>query len=168
VITEQPAEQLIRPPKCLPRELIANTLFLLGRLGWAVKSRALREFEAAGFDNYDYSVLAFLAEDARPTQASIADSLRLDRSQLVGILDGLEERGLVERQRDPQDRRRHVVSLTADGKQALQRIRAIVKRLERELLEPLDEESRQTLHLLLHRLAYHHDAERYPPHDDTC
>jgi MarR family transcriptional regulator, lower aerobic nicotinate degradation pathway regulator len=164
----EPAKTPISAKPCLPRELVANTVFLLGRLGVAVKARAIEELEEAGFDPYDYSVLAFIAEGEAETQATIADTLRVDRSQLVGVLDGLEERGLVERRRDPQDRRRHVVKLTPDGKRQLQRTRAIVKRLENEFLAPLDEESRETLHVLLHRLASHHDARRFPPHDSTC
>jgi DNA-binding MarR family transcriptional regulator len=166
VVVERAEELAPAPaPACLPRELVENTAFLLGRLGWTIKIRAIRELDAAGFDAYDYSVLAFLAEGVRETQAAIADTLRLDRSQLVGILDALEKQGLVERRRDPHDRRRHVVSLTADGKRALEQMRAIVRGLEQEFLEPLDEESRETLHVLLHRLATHHDADRYPPHD---
>jgi DNA-binding MarR family transcriptional regulator len=158
----QTADQSTRSPACLPQELLANSAFLLGRLGWVIKSRSIRELDEAGFDGYDYSVLAFLAEGVRETQAAIADTLRLDRSQLVGILDGLEERGLIERHRDPQDRRRHVVSLTPAGKQALARLRSIVKRIEEDLLAPLDERDRQTLHALLRRLASHYDAERFP------
>ncbi len=147
----------------MPRELVASTVFLLGRLGWTIKKQAMHELEGAGFSGYDYSVLALLAERPSETQATIADTLRLDRSQLVGLLDGLEDRGLVERRRDPNDRRRHTVTLTTDGKKQLARLRSIVKRIEDEFLEPLDADSREKLQELLLRLACHHDVRFAPP-----
>ena len=152
------ALDLPRRPPGLPDELLDSTLFLLGKLGFAIKSRAIEELESAGFTMYQYSVLAMLSEKPRETQATIADGLQLDRSQLVGILDLLEERGLVERRRDPTDRRRHTVSLTAEGKRQLVRLRAIVKRIEDGFLEPLDKETRAALHDALIRVACGYDC----------
>src|SRR3989440_5609979 len=139
------------------QELLDNSGFLLARLGSAAKARALEEFDQAGFAAYHYGVLALLGEGERETQATIADALGVDRSQLVGLLDSLEERGLIERRRDPHDRRRHVVSLTAAGRRQLGKFRSLIKRLDEDILAPLDPESRETLHLLLLRIASHRD-----------
>ena len=145
------------PGPRLPKELVKSSVFLLKRLGDAVRERAMPEFLAAGCNPYHNAVLAVLDEGARDTQAEIADALGFDRSQLVGILDELEQDGLIERQRDPHDRRRHVVTMTAAGKRAMARRRAIVKRIENEFLAPLDAASRKQLHDLLLQLASHHD-----------
>ncbi|HET8893636.1 MAG TPA: MarR family transcriptional regulator [Gaiellaceae bacterium] len=145
---------------CLPKELVSSTVFLLGKLGYTIKTEAMEEFERAGFNGYDFSVLALLDESARETQATIADTLGVDRSQLVGLLDGLEERALIERRRDPNDRRRQMVSLTAEGRRELARLRKTVRRLEDDFLAPLDADERAALHDLLLQVASHRD-QRY-------
>jgi hypothetical protein len=99
----------------LPEELRACTGFLLSRVGIATKLAVMEEFERGGCNPYSYAVLAVLAEGAKETQATIADTLDLDRSQMVGILDELEARNLIQRRRDQADRRRHMVSITPAG-----------------------------------------------------
>ena len=148
----------VRPPY----ELVCSPAYLLKRLGLAIKDASMAAFEAAGESPYHYSVLAVLEESPRETQATIADSLGWDRSWLVGLLDELEEKDLIERRRDPADRRRHLVSLRPEGKQKLAELRAISKKVENEFLSPLDPKQRTKLHELLLELAAHRDP-RYVP-----
>jgi MarR family transcriptional regulator, lower aerobic nicotinate degradation pathway regulator len=146
----------------LPEELVDSTSFLLKRLGFSAKGRSIAAFEQAGHSPYAYAVLATLDEGQRETQAAIADALGYDRSQLVGILDELEEQNLIERQRDKADRRRHLVLLTPDGRKALAKLRALTSRLDNEFLAPLSDEEREDLHRLLLKLAEVHEPRCAP------
>jgi DNA-binding MarR family transcriptional regulator len=148
----------IGSPACLPQELVSSPVFLLGRLGFEIKRRAIEELEAAGSSMYHYSVLALLGEGACSAQAAIADVLKLDRSQLVGRRAELAPPGWIARRRDPSDRRRHTVTLTAEGSKQLARLREIVRRIEDDFLSPLEPESRDALYGLLLQVARHHDA----------
>ena len=148
---------------CIPRELLASPLFLLGRVGYGAKLRAMEAFEAAGYSPYGYGVLALLEEGARETQATIADTLKIDRSQLVGVLDGLEQQQLIERRRDPNDRRRHLVSITAVGKKQMSGFRKLAKQLEDELFAALTAEEREQLRTVLLRIAGSRDVRYVPP-----
>jgi DNA-binding MarR family transcriptional regulator len=150
-------ESAPRPVQRVAKELVASSGFLLARLGIAFKGRAVARLEQEDFEPYHYSVLALLDEGARQTQAGIADALAVDPSRLVALIDSLEARGLVARQRDPQDRRRYAISITDGGREQLERLRAIARELDDEFLAPLDAESRKTLHELLVRLAAHND-----------
>jgi MarR family transcriptional regulator, lower aerobic nicotinate degradation pathway regulator len=141
----------------LPQELLDSPTFLLKRLGFAAKEQAMGAYEQTGLHPYHHAILIVLGEGSPETQGSIADTLGYDRGQLVGPLDELEERGLVERRRDPHDRRRHLVTLTPEGKRTLSRMRAIARQSENEFLDPLSEEERATLHALLFRLAKKHE-----------
>ena len=147
----------------MPAELIASSLFLLKRLGMAAKLRSMDEYEQLGLVPYHHAILALLDEGVPETQAAIADVLGYDRGTLVGLLDELEEKGLIERKRDPDDRRRHVVRLTADGKRTLGKVRTLSRRLEDEFLAPLDPEERESLHALLLELAERHEPRCAPP-----
>jgi DNA-binding MarR family transcriptional regulator len=147
----------ISPVQPLPAELVASSTFLLKRLGFAAKDRSMKAYEQTGLHPYHYAILLVLDEGSRDTQGSIADALGYDRGQLVGLLDELEERKLVERRRDPNDRRRHLVRLTSEGTRMLGRLRRITREIEDEFLGPLSEQERADLHELLLRLAEKHE-----------
>ncbi|MDX6402311.1 MAG: hypothetical protein QOF27_2917 [Gaiellaceae bacterium] len=136
---------------------MASATFLMKKLGFAAKERAMAAYEETGLHPYHHAILLVLGEGSRATQGSIADALGYDRGQLVGLLDELEERELVERRRDPNDRRRHIVRLTPEGKRVLRRLRTLSRQLEDEFLAPLSDEERAQLHALLLRLAEKHE-----------
>jgi DNA-binding MarR family transcriptional regulator len=151
--TQTHVPQGTRPPK----ELLASPAHLLKRMGFVIKDRYMEAFESTGLGPAHYAVLALLEEEPAETQGMIADALGYDRSHLVGLLDELEELALIERRRDPEDRRRHLVSLTADGKKRLKELRAVVKRVDDEVFAPLDEKQRETLRGLLVELTSYHE-----------
>ena len=72
---------------------------------------------------------------------------------MVAVLDQLEADGLAERRMHPSDRRKHAVHLTAKGKRTLAKARQLALDYAEELLAPLDAEERETLRLLLRKLA---------------
>ena len=145
------------PVTAVPRLLLDSSAYLLSRLGRIAKSDASQRCAKLGFDLPHIGVLALLDERPPETQAAIADALGIDRSQLVGELDELEAPGWGERHRDPYDRRRQVVSLTAEGRKRIRAFRRTAAQIEDEFLAPLDPDQRAALRELLLALARHHD-----------
>ena len=86
-------------------------------------------------------------------QHGLGAALSLDPSNVVGLLNELEERGLVERRRDPADRRRHIVSLSAGGEQELALTYSRLGLVEDGLFSVLSADERATLHGLLERVV---------------
>jgi DNA-binding MarR family transcriptional regulator len=145
-----------KPAKRIPNELVSSPVFLLKRLGGAAKELSLEAYEAVGIHPFHYAVLATIAEGERETQGEIADALGYDRGQLVGILDELEQHGLVERRRDQEDRRRHIVQMTPAGQKALTKMRKLSRQVDDEFLAVLSESERDQLLALLSALAGEH------------
>ena len=85
------------------------------------------------------------------TQQALAETLSLDPSNVVGLLNDLEERRLITRRRDPEDRRRHIVEVSSLGEEELELANARLSCVENELLSALNDEERSTLYDLLVR-----------------
>jgi len=95
-----------------------------------------------------------LLVEANPgvTQGTLAEAVRLDRSTMVGVIDSLEERGLVERRRG-RDRRTNGLWLTRPGRVLALKLRQRIERHERRVAARLSDDERAQLLALLAKLA---------------
>jgi DNA-binding MarR family transcriptional regulator len=105
--------------------------------------------------------LKLLSERGPASQHGLADALSLDPSNVVGLLNELEERELITRRRDPADRRRHIVELSPLGEDELALAYARLSDVEDDLLSALSAEERATLYDLLVRAV----GAKSPPCD---
>jgi DNA-binding MarR family transcriptional regulator len=83
------------------------------------------------------------------TQQSLATTLAMDGTNIVGLLNELEAEKLIERRRSPDDRRRHVVELTDAGAEQLEKAERALAEVDEEVLGALDADQRETLYNLL-------------------
>ncbi|GAB2837090.1 hypothetical protein GCM10022221_40450 [Actinocorallia aurea] len=111
---------------------------------------------AADSRKWHYAVLASLREFGPASQADLSRRTGIYRSDMVGLLNELAERGFVERTPDPQDKRRNVISLTAQGGRRLGRLDELQNELQDQVLTPLSPAERELLVELLLRLREHH------------
>jgi DNA-binding MarR family transcriptional regulator len=97
--------------------------------------------------------LKVLGEHGPMTQHVLGVTLSLDPSNVVGLLNELEERDLIVRRRDPADRRRHIVELSAAGSEQVTQSNEQLGRVEDSLFKTLSAEERSTLYRLLARVV---------------
>ena len=86
---------------------------------------------------WGYIVLTALVEQPVRTQAALAQAINADKSRIIGVLDELQERGLIQRQPDEADRRVHLLSLTPAGDRLRRSVEAAIRRREEQVLAVL-------------------------------
>ncbi|HEX6488745.1 MAG TPA: MarR family transcriptional regulator [Candidatus Dormibacteraeota bacterium] len=111
--------------------------------------------EILGMRLKEFMVLSHLAERRGTTQQELGEAMFLDPNTVVLILNGLEERGFSVRKRDSEDRRRHVVEVTPEGRRAVERAEKARDAIENEILAGLAESDRQALRGLLLKALEH-------------
>lgn len=138
------------PPS--PPSLLRLDAYLLSRIGKHARGLAAARLAERGLTMRHMAVLAALADFGPQIQRDLAARLGQDPSDVVKTLDDLGVRGWIERTRDPADRRRSRVTVTAAGRSALAGLLAEATAAEEELLAPLSPAEREQLHGLLGRV----------------
>jgi len=134
-------------------EATHQSLVLINHLARVARRRTEIALEPTGLRPRHVVALTILRESGPTTQGALGEALRLDPTNLVGLLNELEEAALLERRRDPLDRRRHIVELSATGRDAITRAELELATVQDEVLARLDADERATLHGLLLRAA---------------
>lgn len=124
-------------------------MVLLPRLTKQIMRRC--DAEVLGMDLRLLMALSYLGDHDGAPQQELADALCMDAKNVVLLLNDLEDSGRLIRRRDTDDRRRHRVSITPVGRQALERARDGLEQIEDDVLQALDGEERATLWKLLTR-----------------
>lgn len=135
------------------RSMPSRMLAQVAMHGDRLVNEALADMDAR---KWHYAVLVALQESGPASQATLSRRTCIYRSDLVAVINELSERDLVERAPDPEDRRRNVITLTAQGRQHLLRLDEVLSNVQDSLLAPLDQTERAHLIGLLNKLIEHH------------
>jgi DNA-binding MarR family transcriptional regulator len=141
------------PPTRTP--LTERAGFLLSQLGFHAAARFAERLAPLGLQPRRFGLLTHLAGADGQTQQQLADTMGIHRNVMVGLVDDLEDRGLVQRRRHPTDRRAHAVHLTEAARDLLAQAQHAADEHDAELLAALDEPDRTRLITLLQRIAAH-------------
>lgn len=126
-----------------------------GHLARRITQRATRLFlmHCPEVTPRQFGALLILEKAEDLDQKRLAELLYVDQTNIAMIIRGLEKKGLVQRRTAPSDRRRRVVSLTSRGRSTMKSIKRKARRVDEELLQPLNQRERRQLISLLEKLV---------------
>jgi len=127
----------------------------------AAQSLATEHLAPLGLTARGWGVLSTLVESGHLTQIELATRMAIDWTAMVYLIDELEESGLVQRVRRPDDRRAFLINLTAKGRAVQRKGASALASARDQLLAPLAVKEREQLNALLTRIIDHwQDARR--------
>jgi DNA-binding MarR family transcriptional regulator len=147
-----PASSPTSPPKDAPGlldERATSAGLLLALLGQQAMTRLRKAHIEHKLSPRQFHLLGLLRDRGALSQRELGTLMGIDPSILVTLLNPLEADGYLSRERDPADRRRHVVTLTPAGEQQLERAAQAQRDAEDELLAGLSATQRDQLRGLL-------------------
>src|SRR5256885_4035208 len=122
---------------------------LMIKLGRITMHRFTEALEPFGIRPRHVAALIELRDHGELTQQSLCGQLHLDPTNLVAILNELEQRGYATRRRDPEDRRRHLVEVSTKGIAVIEKVSAVMDGVQDELLGDIETAERREHEVLL-------------------
>jgi DNA-binding MarR family transcriptional regulator len=150
-----------------PSDVGAASSLLLVQLLRGARRRIEEAVAPTGLRLNQVLALVLLRDRGPSAQQTLVERMCVDATNLVAVLNSLEDAGLIERRRDRSDRRRAIVALTAPGEQVLAEIDRAFRQVDDEILAGLTLTERQTLTSLLSNLVGHIAEGSPQPLDET-
>ncbi|HEY0630949.1 MAG TPA: MarR family winged helix-turn-helix transcriptional regulator [Thermoleophilaceae bacterium] len=119
------------------------------KLGRITMHRFTEALEPFGIRPRHVAALIELRDRGELTQQSLCGQLHIDPTNLVAILNELEQQGYATRRRDPQDRRRHLVEVSKKGVAVIEKVTKAMDRVEAEMLGDFEPAEREQFEQLL-------------------
>lgn len=132
-----------------PAALADDLGLLVSRLGTVARLRIAESLSPLGLTMRQFAVLRALSANEGMSQAALGESLQIDASSIVLVLDECQKSGWTQRRPSPTDRRRYALHLTPDGRRVLTRAQEAASGAEAELFAPLAPAQRAQLQELL-------------------
>lgn len=130
-----------------------SAAFLIAQVGALAAAKFANLLQPYGFAPQHAGILRLLSKEPGLSQQQLAKRLRMHASRLVGIIDELQNRGILERRPSSRDRRLYALHLTAEGERALALIGQVAREHQNALLAALSEAERASLAEMLARIA---------------
>jgi len=127
--------------------------FTLSTTGYAVARRFRQTLAPLALDPREFALLRAVGALEGSSQQTLGERLQIPASRMVGLVDALEARGLLQRRQNPADRRARALYLTEEGRSVLARAFDLAVAHERDLCAGLSAEEREQLLELLQRVA---------------
>jgi DNA-binding MarR family transcriptional regulator len=148
-MTPARTDQMTTAPASILDEHRSRPGLLLALLGHEAMRRLRAAHTAHNLKPRQFQVLGLLHDHGGLAQRELMQEMNVDPSILVTLLNPLEADGLLSRERDPADRRHHLVTLTPAGERALVSASRAQQETEDALFASLDDEQREQLGALL-------------------
>ena len=136
-----------------PRRKRPDLAAMLAPLVRDMIAAELPVLETHGLSMWGYSVLVALDRSAIRTQAALADAIGADKTRIIAILDELQDKGLIERVADPEDRRARLLEITKEGRRVKEATQAAIQRGEERWLGTLSDTDRAMFLRVLEQLS---------------
>lgn len=140
------------PDKKSDEELRTLVGYILKRVHLLVRDDLMKTLEPLGLRTMTFSALSVIAENPNLTQSQLAQTLRIERSGVVVLVDELEKKDLISRNRVEGDRRSYALHTTPEGEALLHKTIRLVHAHENRMFSDLSMDERDTLRGLLDRI----------------